>query len=282
MVAKINLLSRLTPLLFVFAPFLAQSNMTVYPMAVSINSQGEGNVRVISKSNEVQYIKATVFRIDNPSTPQENEVEIKSGDANHLVVMPPKFALPAGSSKTVRFVAMEPEQKEKNYRVKFEAVPSIDDVATDKKDLSMQLTVNLIWGIVVSVPPQQPIAKLEVNAAQKLVNAGNQRLKILTIAYCKNNSKENCKIQTVNKTSSLVRKEILKAYLATTKSLSNIITGSPKIMASLNWRSINYHCNKRRNSNEKGICKISSGRSDVFCCRLRIGSTKGYYCNGQR
>lgn len=95
MVAKINLLSRLTPLLFVFAPFLAQSNMTVYPMAVSINSQGEGNVRVISKSNEVQYIKATVFRIDNPSTPQENEVEIKSGDANHLVVMPPKFALPA-------------------------------------------------------------------------------------------------------------------------------------------------------------------------------------------
>ncbi len=45
-------------------------------------------------------------------------------------------------------------------------------------------------------------------------------------------------------------------------------------MASLNWRSINYHCNKRRNSNEKGICKISSGRSDVFCCRLRIGSTK--------
>ena len=40
---------------------------------------------------------------------------------------------------------------------------------------------------------------LEVNAAQKLVNAGNQRLKILTIAYCKNNSKENCKIQTVNK-----------------------------------------------------------------------------------
>lgn len=63
----------------------------------------------------------------------------------------------------------------------------------------MQLTVSLIWGIVVSVPPQQPIAKLEVNAAQKLVNAGNQRLKILTIAYCKNNSKENCKIQTVNK-----------------------------------------------------------------------------------
>lgn len=109
---------------------------------------------------------------------------------------------------------------------------------------------------------------------KKLVNAGNQRLKILTIAYCKNNSKENCKIQTVIKISSPVRKEILKAYLATTKSLSNIITGSPKIMASLNWRFINYHCNKRRNSNEKGICKISSGRSDVFCCRLRISSTK--------
>ncbi|EKK0303462.1 fimbria/pilus periplasmic chaperone, partial [Escherichia coli] len=196
MVAKINLLTRLTPLLFVFAPFFAQSNMTVYPMAVSINSQGEGNVRVISKSNEVQYIKATVFRIDNPSTPQEQEVEIKSGDATHLVVMPPKFALPAGSSKTVRFVAMEPEQKEKNYRVKFEAVPSIDDVATDKKDLSMQLTVNLIWGIVVSVPPQNPVIALKVNSRSELLNEGNQRVKILTVDYCNSVS---CKTQTVNK-----------------------------------------------------------------------------------
>lgn len=133
MVAKINLLSRLTPLLFVFAPFLAQSNMTVYPMAVSINSQGEGNVRVISKSNEVQYIKATVFRIDNPSTPQEQEVEIKSGDATHLVVMPPKFALPAGSSKTVRFVAMEPEQKEKIIALNLKRFPVLMTLPRIKK-----------------------------------------------------------------------------------------------------------------------------------------------------
>lgn len=195
---KFKFLSRLAPLLLLLCPFFVQSNMTVYPMAVSINSQGEGSVRVISKTNEVQYIKATVFRIDNPSTPAEQEVEIKSGDATHLVVMPPKFALPGGSSKTVRFVAMEPEQKETNYRVKFEAVPSIDD-NTDKKDLSMQLTVNLIWGIIVSVPPQQPVAKLEVTTDRKLVNNGNQRLKILTIDYCKNNSAEKCRKQTVNK-----------------------------------------------------------------------------------
>ncbi len=133
MVAKINLLSQLTPLLFVFAPFFAQSNMTVYPMAVSINSQGEGNVRVISKSNEVQYIKATVFRIDNPSTPQEQEVEIKSGDATHLVVMPPKFALPAGSSKTVRFVAMEPEQKEKIIALNLKRFPVLMTLPRIKK-----------------------------------------------------------------------------------------------------------------------------------------------------
>lgn len=109
--------------------------MTVYPMAVSINSQGEGNVRVISKSNEVQYIKATVFRIDNPSTPQENEVEIKSGDANHLVVMPPKFALPAGSSKTVRFVAMEPEQKEKIIALNLKRFPVLMTLPQIKRSL---------------------------------------------------------------------------------------------------------------------------------------------------
>ncbi|EFI4023221.1 TPA: fimbria/pilus periplasmic chaperone [Escherichia coli] len=176
-----------------------QANMTVYPMSVSINSQGEGSVRVISKTDEVQYIKATVFRIDNPSTPQEKEIEVTSGDANQLVVMPPKFALPGGSSKTVRFVAMEPEQKEKNYRVKFAAVPSIDDATANKKDLSMQLTVNLIWGIVVSVPPQQPVAKLDINADKKLINNGNQRLKILTIDYCKKSGSAECRTQTVNK-----------------------------------------------------------------------------------
>ena len=44
-------------------------------------------------------------------------------------------------------------------------------------------------------------------------------------------------------------------------------------MASLNWRSINYHCNKRRNSNEKEYLQKSLLVSDVFCCRLR-SSTK--------
>ncbi len=63
----------------------------------------------------------------------------------------------------------------------------------------MQLTVNLIWGIVVSVPPQQPVVKLDINADKKLINNGNQRLKILTIAYCKNSGSAECRTQTVNK-----------------------------------------------------------------------------------
>lgn len=63
----------------------------------------------------------------------------------------------------------------------------------------MQLTVNLIWGIVVSVPPQQPVIKLDINADKKLINNGNQRLKILTIGYCKNSSSAECRTQTVNK-----------------------------------------------------------------------------------
>lgn len=125
MVAKINRLLRLGPVLLLCTSFFAQSNMIVYPMSVSINSQGEGSVRVISKTNEVQYIKATVFRIDNPSTPQEKEIEVTSGDANQLVIMPPKFALPGGSSKTVRFVAMEPEQKEKTIGLNLKLYPAL-------------------------------------------------------------------------------------------------------------------------------------------------------------
>ncbi len=45
-------------------------------------------------------------------------------------------------------------------------------------------------------------------------------------------------------------------------------------MASLSWRSINYRCDKQRNSHEKGIRKISSGSRNVFRCRFCISSTK--------
>ncbi|WP_253377841.1 fimbria/pilus periplasmic chaperone [unidentified bacterial endosymbiont] len=165
---------------------LCHANMSVYPMSVDINDQGEGSVRVISRTNEVQYIKTTILRISGTSTAQERETEIKTGDPTAIVVMPPKFALPAGATKMIRLVAMEPVQEETTYRVKFEAVPQLDDPLAGAQQTKSQLIINLIWGVLVSVPPEHPQLKMSLLPNGKITNTGNQRFKLLKVGLCKN------------------------------------------------------------------------------------------------
>ena len=74
--------------------FAAQANMTVYPMVVGLNEKGEGSVRLISKSRDVQFVQTKVFKIISQGAPDEKEIEIKPGKGNDLVVMPPKSAIP--------------------------------------------------------------------------------------------------------------------------------------------------------------------------------------------
>ncbi|KFD22138.1 fimbria/pilus periplasmic chaperone [Yokenella regensburgei] len=180
----------------------AFANMTVYPMAVSMGANGEGSVRVISKSNDVQYVRTKVFKITNPATPEEKEVEVSGNDGTGLVVMPPLFALPGGASKLVRMEAMDPDQKEAIYRVMFQSVPSLDDASTaNTSAISSKLSVNLVWGVLVSVPPQQPVIKLTLSGDKhQLLNQGTQRVKITDIALCRaGQSGKNCQHKTDNR-----------------------------------------------------------------------------------
>ena len=152
-------------------------------MSVDMNDQGESSVRVISRSSDVQYIKTSILNITGIGTTQEKETEIKNGDPTAIVVMPPKFALPAGATKMVRLVAMEPVKEETTYRVKFEAVPQLDDPLEGTQNTKSQLTINLIWGVLVSVPPENPQLKINLLADGKITNTGNQRFKILKIGW---------------------------------------------------------------------------------------------------
>lgn len=167
--------------------FTTSANMTVYPMVVSLNDKGEGSVRLLSRTNEVQFIKTKVLKITNPGTPEEKEVDINSNKGDGLVVMPPKLAIPGGSSKLVRFVAMNIPEKEEIYRVMFQAVPTIDDdLSKGTKAISTDVSVNLVWGILVSVPPAQPKIDIALSADhQHLQNNGTQRIKITEIGLCK-------------------------------------------------------------------------------------------------
>lgn len=185
-----------------FIHFTASANMTVYPMAVGLNDNGEGSVRVISKSSEVQFIRTKVYRIDNPGTAQEKENEITAASDSDVVVMPPKFAVPGGTSKLVRLVSMEPADKERIYRVMFEGVPTLDDsVTTDNKGIATEVSVNLVWGVLVSVPPEQPLIRLILSPDKTaLLNQGSQRVKIIDVGLCRQGeSGEQCHHQSDNR-----------------------------------------------------------------------------------
>lgn len=170
---------------------LSYANMSVYPMSVDLSDQGEGSVRVISRTNEVQYIKTTILGVTVDSASKEKETPIKVGDPTAIVVMPPKFALPAGATKMVRIVSMEPKAEETTYRVKLEAVPQLDDPIEGAKSTQTQLNINLIWGVLVSVPPQNPQLKMALQPDGSITNSGNQRFKILKIGLCKKAQADN-------------------------------------------------------------------------------------------
>ncbi|WP_157968028.1 fimbria/pilus periplasmic chaperone [Edaphovirga cremea] len=187
--------SRLTSLLLA-SLFLncAHANMTVYPMALGLDNKGEGSVRIISKSNDVQFIKTTVYKIDQPGTPQEKEIPVSTKDASALVVMPPLFAIPGGSSKLVRMISMEPTEKEVMYRVKFEGVPSPDgdESATQKTSVATHLSVSLVWGVLVSAPPVTPTINLALSPDHhQVMNQGTQRVKITGVGLCLPGQKNN-------------------------------------------------------------------------------------------
>ncbi|MGB7802417.1 fimbria/pilus periplasmic chaperone [Buttiauxella sp.] len=194
---------------FVFAFILvliqssAYANITVYPMALGLDSKGEGSVRLISKTNDVQFVKTRLLKITNPGTPEEKEIEMTSGSGEGLAIMPPKFAIPGGSSKLVRFVAMNTPEKEEIYRVMFESVPSLDDASSDNTGTGIKtdVSVNLVWGILVTVPSANPEIKIALSSDNKnLINNGTQRIKIIDIGLCQHGKKESeCQWKKENK-----------------------------------------------------------------------------------
>ncbi|WP_330996083.1 hypothetical protein [Burkholderia diffusa] len=85
------------------ASSIANANMTVYPMAASIGSGGKSaaQLRIYSKSETTQYVKAIVKRVIDPATPHEREVSGMSSGDDAIVISPAKFALPAGGTRLV-------------------------------------------------------------------------------------------------------------------------------------------------------------------------------------
>ncbi|MGR7783798.1 fimbrial protein [Klebsiella aerogenes] len=126
---------------------MTQANMSVYPMELNVDSSGTAQIRVASKSDDIQFIRVRQKKILNPGTPQEKEVEMAAWKDGGVVVTPEKFALAAGALRIVRLVSLTPPEKESTWRVYFEGVKQPDSIlpaASAGTPASAKLGVNVI------------------------------------------------------------------------------------------------------------------------------------------
>lgn len=180
-----NRLRALFLLLAAAAVAPAQANLTVHPMRLPVHDGRAGQIRVYSQTSKVQYVQTRVLRLDQPGTPEENEVELRPGNQDGVVVTPGKFVLASGGNRLVRVIPLESVRQETPYRVYFEGVPPPQEEMTDEasETATANVGVSLIWGALVHVIPAQPVPDMQLDGAD-LHNNGNVRLGVTSIKAC--------------------------------------------------------------------------------------------------
>ncbi|KVN24861.1 fimbrial protein [Burkholderia pyrrocinia] len=171
---------------------IAHANMIVYPMAVSIGAGGESaaQLRVYSKSDATQYVRAIVKRVIDPATDREREESGMSSGDDAIVISPAKFALPAGGTRLVRVIPLSAPRKETLYRVYLQpAAPPSDDEPGTKDGVAGQVNFSLVWAPLVRVLPKAAMADLDVSNGT-LTNTGNVRIGLLEAGACQSERDE--------------------------------------------------------------------------------------------
>lgn len=181
----IDLLRFLLLLLILLPLKPALANIGVQPMRLHVEAGKGSVVRVHSESPQPQYIQATLKRIVDPATEQEQEVDAREGSEAVVALTPSRFVLAAGSSRLVRVIALQPVQQETAYRVYFEGVrgPSEDDAEPISDGARAQVGVSLVWGALLHVLPADGRVSLR-HDGDRLHNDGTLRLGITQLHAC--------------------------------------------------------------------------------------------------
>lgn len=177
----------------------AEANIQVSPMNITLTSENQysGSVRVFSNSDEIQYVKASVKRIINPGTPQQQEVAISPDEVGGVIISPQRFILSGQGSHLVRILPMNIPKKEGVYRVYISPVSNDAGDGSNAKEKKAKITINLIWGALVYVAPEHENISLSYNAASGLLtNTGNSHVRISAYGFCQ--SEENCQWRSLN------------------------------------------------------------------------------------
>lgn len=163
--------------------------MMVYPMETEVGKNGAAQIKVLSQSDEVQFIKISLKKIINPGTPNEKEIPADISAGESLMVTPQKLALTAGGERIVRLVSLAFPPKETTWRVYFESVSeNIFNKTNNGKNTEIrtaEVGVSIVWGALVHVAPAEPIVSLKYNpGSAEVINKGTIRLPLRELAIC--------------------------------------------------------------------------------------------------
>ena len=174
---------------------MALANMSVYPMELNVDKSGAAQIKVASKTDDIQFIRVRQKKILNPGTAQEKEIDVASWKEDGVVVTPEKFALAAGAMRVVRLISLMPPKKETTWRVYFEGVKQPDSIIPGKAEspaAMATLGVNVIWGALVHIAPEENVISLSFDPRRgTLKNNGTLRVPLREIGICDANS--SCK-----------------------------------------------------------------------------------------
>ncbi|EBM4325215.1 fimbria/pilus periplasmic chaperone [Salmonella enterica] len=191
MLINFHVTNVLTVVLFLLLVNTSHAGIQVSPMNISLDNQNEysGVVSVYSTSTETQYIKVTVKKIVYPGTSQQTEIPVLAGDDKGLIVSPQRFILSPLGKHIVRLLPMNIPQKESVYRVYVSSVP--DDSNEKRTDNKAQIVLNVIWGALVYVEPENSMISLSYDSnTGTLINHGNRHIRVSDYGFC--SSEKNC------------------------------------------------------------------------------------------
>lgn len=174
---------------------MTMANMSVYPMELNVESSGAAQIKVASKSDDIQFTRVRQKKILNPGTPQEKEIDVAAWKEGGIVVTPEKFALAAGALRVVRLVSLTAPAKESTWRVYFEGVKQPESILPSPSGgpaASARLGVNVIWGALVHLAPEKVVVSLHIDPARgALKNDGTVRVPLREIGVC--DAADNCR-----------------------------------------------------------------------------------------
>lgn len=170
------------------------AGIQVSPMTVSLDTHNQyvSSIKVLSDSQETQYIKVDVKKIENPGSPEQKEVDLID-KAGAIIASPQRFILPAGGSHVVRLLSDGIPSTEGVWRVYVYSVGD-NDQGEESKGSDAKIAINIHWGVLVYNEPEKPQPQLSFNPVTGLLtNTGNTRIFITRYGFC--HATENCQWQ---------------------------------------------------------------------------------------